>query len=277
MARFDSVNAPAIARPTSSLGRAFEVLELLSVEHPLLRIEDVMARLGYTRSTAYRYVKELCDAGLLAPSSGGMYALGPRIVELERLLVMTDPLYLAGCQVLPAMRRPDSVLLLHNLYRDKVLCIYKEGPDTLEHKGERIPVRRSRGTAFPLFRGAASLAMLAFFRPHRIRQTYLRSAEEIAKAGLGRTWDEFRHTMAAIRRSGYATSRSQISPNLAGVAVPIFLPGEKKVIGSLARAFPGELLGSEIERECLHDLSAAADSIAQAFVEAGRDGAGSGR
>ena len=101
--------------------------------------------------------------------------------------------------------------------------------------------------------------------------------EEIAKAGLGRTWDEFRHTMAAIRRSGYATSRSQISPNLAGVAVPIFLPGEKKVIGSLARAFPGELLGSEIERECLHDLSAAADSIAQAFVEAGRDGAGSGR
>lgn len=263
------MNASDNARPASTLARAFEVLELLAVEHPLLRVEDVMSRLGYTRSTAYRYVKELCDAGLLAPSSGGMYALGPRIVELERMLVLTDPLYLAGSQVLPAVREAGSVLLLHNLYRDKVLCIYKEGPDALEYNGAAIAVRRARGMPFPLFRGAASLAMLAFFTPHRVRQTYLHSADEIARAGLGRSWEEFRRTLAAIRRRGYATSSSQITPNLAGVAVPIFLPGERKVIGSLARAFPAELLTPEMERECLERLSEAAALIAEKFVEVG--------
>ncbi len=262
------MTASETARSTSSLGRAMEVLDLLSVTRPLLRIEDVTARLGYTRSTAYRYVKELCDAGLLAPSSGGMYALGPRVIELERLLVLTDPLYLAGCKVLPDLQVQDSVLLLHNLYRDKVLCIYKEGPDAFEYEGRRIVVRRARGMPFPLFQGAASLAMLAFFTPHRIRQTYLRSAADIAQAGLGESWDEFRRTLAAIRRRGFATSHDQITPYLAGVAVPIFLPGEKRLIGSLARAFPAGLLSAELEQECLHQLSQASLAIAVEFAKA---------
>src|SRR5690606_8008464 len=85
---------------STSLDKAFEILDLFSLARPILRIEEISALLGYTRSTAYRYLKALCDAGLLAPSSGGTYALGPRIIELEHLLQLTDPLYLAGRKVL---------------------------------------------------------------------------------------------------------------------------------------------------------------------------------
>ena len=160
---------------------------------------------------AYRYLKELCDAGLLVPQSGGQYGLGPRIIELERLVALTDPLYLAGRAVLKGRSREDSAYLLQNLYEDKVLCIYKEGPDVLEHAGRRTVILRARGQPFPLFQGSGSLALLAFLPHHRIRQTYLRSAQAIAAAGLGEDWAAFRRALAAIRRRATpsATSRSR--------------------------------------------------------------------
>lgn len=138
---------------SSSLARAFDVLDLFTLETPRLTSEEVSARLGYSRSMAYRYLKELCDAGLLVPQSGGQYGLGPRIIELERLVALTDPLYLAGRAVLKGRSREDSAYLLQNLYEDKVLCIYKEGPDVLEHAGRRTVIL-ARGQPFPLFQGS---------------------------------------------------------------------------------------------------------------------------
>jgi DNA-binding IclR family transcriptional regulator len=248
------------------MGKVFEVLDLFSLACPLLRIEDISARLGYTRSTAYRYVRELCDAGLLTPiSSSGAYALGPRIIELERLLELTDPLYRAGQSVLPEAGGPDTVLLLHNLYRDKVLCIYKQGPDMLEHAGRRIQVRRARGLPFPLFQGAASLALLAFLSTHRIRQTYLRSAAQIDAAGLGSDWNAFRDHMGFIRRQGFAISRGQITPFLAGVAVPI-LDEDRRLIGSLARAFASDTIDDEVAGQWAVGLTEIAGLIAREYA-----------
>jgi DNA-binding IclR family transcriptional regulator len=264
------MNVKANKSASTSLGKALEILDLFSMETPLLQIEDMALALGFTRSTAYRYLKELCDAGLLVSLSGGSYALGPRIIELERLLELTDPLYTAGKSVLAKLDQDDKVFLLHNLYGEKVLCIYKQGPDTVRHNGRSIIVRRARGLPFPLFQGAASLAMLAYLSPHRIRQTYLHSSGEIAAAGLGKTWEEFRSSLAAIRRSGFATSKGQITPLLGGIAVPILHPDDKRVIGSLAQTVPAREMGEEIVNEAVERLWFASERIANAYLKASR-------
>ena len=243
---------------SSSLTRALDILGMFSVATPLVAVEDITAALGYTRSTAYRYIKELSDAGLVTPASAGAYSLGPRIIELERLAALTDPLYRAGRTVLSEQHCDNSALLLHSLYNDKVLCIYKVGPDMLEHNGQRLTMRRARGIPFSLFQGAASLAMLPYLSQHRIRQTYLRDEGEIKAAGLGANWNEFRRNMAAIRRAGFATSHGQITPFVMGVAVPILLPDDQRLIGSLARACPAAAMPKTQEPACaeeLHELS----------------------
>jgi DNA-binding IclR family transcriptional regulator len=263
------------------MGRMFEIVNMFSTSSPLLRIEDVISRLGYTRSTAYRYVRELCDAGLLAPSYGGYYTLGPRIIELERLLVLTDPLYRAGSGELPALRRDDSVLLLQKIYGDKVLCIYKEGPDVLEHKGQRIQIKRARGLPFPLFRGAASLALLAWMPPHRIRETYLHNTGEISARGLGDDWKAFQATLARIRQAGHAVSRGQLSSRIVAVGVPIILPTEKQLVGSLVEVFTCDEPDAAQETACAARLHAVSERIAIAFMQtvanATRTSAGPGR
>ncbi|MES2414869.1 MAG: helix-turn-helix domain-containing protein [Pseudomonadota bacterium] len=224
--------------PSSSLGRAIDVLGLFSLETPFLSVEEVGERLGYTRSTAYRYLKALGDGGLVASMSNGTYGLGPRIIELDRLLALTDPLYRAGKKVLGEYFSDHSALLLHSLYGDQVLCIHKEGPDQIVHKGKKITVGRARGVPLPLFQGAASLALLPFLSPHKIKETYLRHSGNIALAGLGGDWDEFRKNMTSIRRTGYATTHDQIVSNMTGIAVPILLPEDRRLVGSLSKTFP---------------------------------------
>ena len=255
----------------SSLGRAFQILNLFTMATPVIQIDDVVTGLGYTRSTAYRYLKELCEAGLLTPTvNAGQYSLGARIVELERLLVLTDPLYRAGKAVLASLGQDDSSLLLQSLsHRNQVLCIYKEGPDVLEHNGARVALTRSRGVPFPLFRGAASLVILACLSLHRIRQTYLSDAARIAEAGLGQSWEEFRARMAAIRRRGYAVSRTEKKiPLVVGVAVPILLPppNDKRVIGSLVQVSAHDLTAAE-EASAFEVLRDAGQRIALQYVE----------
>jgi DNA-binding IclR family transcriptional regulator len=219
----------------SSIVRMFEILDLFSIETPTLQVEDIAARLRFTRSMAYRYVKELSDAGLVAPVGRGSYALGPRILELERQLHLSDPLLQAG---LPVMRdlsetEPDSVFLLCSLYRDRVLCIHHEGPEEVAGKGKRIPIRRVRGLPFPLFVGAASLAILAHLPPHQIRSLFLRYSTDIAGAGLGEDWDAFRSRLAGMRRAEYVATSAQMNADLVAVAVPVIVPNEEQVLGSL--------------------------------------------
>jgi len=208
----------------------------------------------------------LSEAGLLAPGSDGRYSLGPRIVELERLLVMTDPLFLAGQEVLPNFDVPNTALLLHALYADKVLCVYKHGPDVIEREGTSIMLRRARGVPLPLYKGAASLALLANLPTPRVQQVYLQYAEEIRAAGLGADWKSFRTALLAMRRSGYATSQSQITPLIRGIAVPVYAAGDNKLVGSLARAMGAGPVGMAEERSHGEMLAQIAREVGHAYA-----------
>lgn len=258
--------SPAQDESASSIAKAMDVLALFGPATPALRVEDITARLGYTRSTAYRYVRELCGAGLLAPRPEGRYSLGPRIVQLERLLRVTDPLYRAGCAVLPKLPADHCAYLLQELSGDdEVLCIFKHGPDVLRHGRKVCVLNRERGLPFPLFRGAGSLALLAHLSNDRIRRTYLASAPQIAQAGLGKTWDEFRAAMAAIRKRGYSLVRRSDAKYLIGIAVPVLLGADKRVIGSLDYVTTSDTMDEATGRALADRLDAVAAEIADEY------------
>lgn len=260
---------PAAAEPgppapgPGSLVRMLEVLDQFAPGQPVIRVDDIQARLGYTKSTAYRYVKALCDAGLLAQASQGRYALGPRIVELERLMRITDPLLQAGEAVLPELvvEVPNSMVLLCSLYRDKVLCIHREGPETIEAGGRRISILRARGLPLPLFQGAASLAILASLPTPRIRALFVRRPAEIAAAGLGADWPAVRQRLACIRRDGQVTTVGRFNRHLAAVSVPVRSGDGAQVAGSLTRIMAAEAYARHDPALLAQRLQSCADVI----------------
>ena len=238
-------------QPTAgtSLARMLSVLDLFSEEAPVWTVDEIAARLAFTRATAYRYVGELCDAGLLIRVAQGAYFLGPRIIELDLHIRRSDPLLKAAEKAVPALLRPNrgQVVLLCSLFRDKVLCTHQSGHD------EELAVSYTRGRPMPLFRGATSKVILASLPERRLTRLFAENQQEVAKAGLGRSREEFLAAMKAIRRQGYAVTRGEVDPGVVGVSVPV-LGGERSVIGSLSIVFPSARYPAREERRIVAAL-----------------------
>ena len=226
--------AEADAGTTSALTRLLQIIDLFTLERTMVRVDEVAETFGIVQSTAYRYLRELSDVGLLAPQGKGVYALGRRIVELERILQLSDPLLLAGKGVLDTLDTAGAnrAFLLCTFHRDGALCVHKVGPDEIQFNSKAMKIQRGRGTLLPLFSGAGSQVILANLPAHQIKALYLANGRQIAAAGIGETWKEFRSYLADIRKRGFAETTGKMNPGMHSVAVPI-LRAEGKVAGSL--------------------------------------------
>ena len=217
--------------PVSSLHKMLSVLDLFTPSEPVWSTNDIIAALGTSRSTAYRYIRGLHEIGLLGAVGNGFYVLGPRIIELDLQIRSCDPLYRAGKGVLEQLVKETShSALLCMLFSSSLLCI-------AEH---RAPSSKetlfSRGQRRPLFRGAMSKIILPYLPSHRLRNIYTRNQKTIADAALGRSWEEFKEALSKIRRDGYAMTYGEFNPGIIGIAAPVF-NSERLVIGSVGVAW----------------------------------------
>jgi DNA-binding IclR family transcriptional regulator len=206
------------------------LLDVFTLAAPVWSTEDLIRYSGCSRSTCYRYIKVLQNAGFLAPVAGGSYILGPRIIELDRHIRMCDPVYIAGG---PPIRKlaasTGHSALLYILFSDTVMCVREElkpdAPEGILSRGER----RS------LFSGAASKVILAHLPPHQLRSLYAKHRKTIAASGLGSDWQGFRDAIRAIRNDGYCITVGEYRRGALGIAAPLF-NSAGSVLGSLGIA-----------------------------------------
>src|ERR1700751_2593865 len=92
--------AEATGGEASSLERMIGLLDLFEEAGQRWTFEEIHARLGYTRSTLYRYLKVLTDAEILTSLPGVGFTLGPRIAELDYCSRTRDPLIVASRPVM---------------------------------------------------------------------------------------------------------------------------------------------------------------------------------
>ncbi len=223
------------------------VLDLFTLEQPALTVDEVIWQLGLVQSTAYRYLKALSDSGLLVSRGKGVYGLGRRVVELERLLQLSDPLLHAGRIAMAGLseQHPNRTFLLCALYKDATLCVHQVGPDEIRFQGRRLQILRGRGAVLSLFMGAGSQALLAYLPPRKLASLHQTHATSISEAGLGDSWKEFRSHLAQIRSQGYAETTGRANPGMHSLAVPILRP-DGKLAASLLMLGPAS--PTEIKR-----------------------------
>ena len=237
----------------SSLARMLGLLDLFTPSASVRPVTELVSYLGTSRSTSYRYIKALHEAGLIEAVANGRYVLGPRIVEFDRQIRMSDPLYKAGAQVMrPLVDKTGHSALLCALYSDTVMCIRDELADGSP------PNLFSRGQRRPLFSGAASKIILPYVPPHRLRSIFQHHQRAIALAGLGTDWQGFRDKLAAIRKDGFIMTHGEFNPHVFGISAPV-LNAEGLVVGSIGIAGAEERL----DRRRL-------PALCEAVVEAGK-------
>ncbi len=91
----------------AQLIKVMQVLDLFTEARSTLSAEEIAAQLGIPRTTAFRYVGELTEAGLLK-NLAGQYSLGLRIIQLDYMIRRSDPLLFAGRECMVTLARSAS-------------------------------------------------------------------------------------------------------------------------------------------------------------------------
>lgn len=257
--------------PESTLGKALSIFDLISTSSTKIHVADVARELDLGKSTAYRYLSELSEYGFLSRVGSGEYSIGPRVIELEKILRLTDPVFLAGQQVLESMAPycVNRVLCLCTLYRDRVLCTYQVGGDTIRFRSQRMKVHRDRGTALPLFQGAGSQAILAYLPARRAQSLFLSNVDIVKEAGMGDSWKDFRQYLGHIRKNGFAQTYGRANPRTMSLAVPVLLADETVAASLLliASKSPDEIKKVTEHVSCLKAASAQISSLIKASTD----------
>lgn len=223
--------------PDSSGDRLLAVLALFSIEQPGWTVEAAADALGVSATTAYRYFKRLTKTGLISPISGARYTLGPAIIQMDRQIQLCDPMLKAARGVMAELIQyaaDGATILLCRLFHDRVMCVHQ-----VMGRGPQAPVSFERGRLMPLFRGATSKIILAYLPARTLKSLYERSRLDIAEAGLGDSWEEFRRQLAELRRAGVAVTSQDLDPGRVGIAAPVF-DKERAVLGSLSFVLPAQ-------------------------------------
>lgn len=254
----------------SSLTRMLSVLDLFSRDHTTMTAEQIAEALALTRTTCYRYTRELTQSGLLV-SHGGRFMLGPRIIELDHRMIESDPLINAGGPVVSALADAVGATgLLTAGYSDHVVNVFAHAASL-----RPLPMSFGRGTTMPMFRSSTSKVLLAGLSRGRLRRVWERHQHDADCQAIGADWKTFWRGLQDIQQRGFAASFGELNQGLAGISAPVrFADGE--IAGCMSLIF----LREEFERFDLQLLVArlcmAAADVSAALGAAPVDAAGAG-
>lgn len=232
------------------------VLDLFSSDHTAMTSEQIAEALSLTRTTCYRYTRELSQAGLLV-SHGGWFMLGPRIIELDRRMRGSDPLINAGGPLVAALANSTgSTGLISASYSETTVNVF-------EHvaSAKPLPMSFGRGTTMPMFRSSTSKVLLAAMSRGRLRRLWERHQSDPDCRAIGSEWRDFWRNLQEISRVGYSVSFGELNAELAGIS-SVITYSDGEAAGCLSLVFmrdefmryDAQLLGSRL-RAAATDLS----------------------
>jgi len=256
----------------SSLDKMLKILDLFDEGQMSIQLDHAVQATGASRATAYRYIQSLCGCGLLAPAVGGSYVLGPRVIELDRLVRRADPLLTGASSLIRDVSARLAInIMLCSYYGDKVMCADLVWPD------RSIPEIYERGRPMPMFRGAMAKTILAHLTPYQLRNMMLWHGDKIREAGLGDTWDQFRSRMARLRKDGYCVTRAEVVPGLVGIGAPVF-DADDRILGSVVFAVSETRFDASLTQGFVTEIVDLASRITRAIAgSAAGSGTGSKR
>ena len=226
--------APPERMVVGSVLRAMRLLDLFERGRPEMSLPEFVRRSGYTKSTTYRLLGTLEEAGWLERGPGGTFRLTIRAFQVGSILV--DSLELrreAGPIMARVAAQVDETVFLVVPAGTLAVC--------LERIDSEQGVRLSElyvGGSQPLHLGAAPRALLAFDEDELL--------PPLLAAGLTRRTDhsivdpaELRADLARTRERGYSISDEDVTPDVAAIGAPVFGPNGRAVgavsVGGLRR------------------------------------------
>lgn len=235
----------------SSLSKMLSVLDLFSPDTLKIDPDSIAERMELSRATVYRYVKDLCDAGLLVRVDAGSYGLGPRIIELDWMMRQYDPILIAGREMMHELSQETGLAIFASVFYDgRIINTYIAEPTDTYH------FAFGRGQPLPFFRGAQSKVLIAYQKGRRLQRLFEQHVATDPDSSYD--WESFSKAAKKIRKDGFCVTHDELNLGLTGIAAPIISNATEDIVGSLAAVGTSEnfqLLRQEAVTERVMDTA----------------------
>ena len=246
----------------SALAKSMAVLDLVAAEGRPLGLVEVTERLGLSKPTVHRIMRQLEDEGLLQREPlRDRYGVGPRLCALSvnalASAVQSGAVHAILAELVAKIGETCNIGILDRtqvVYVDRVECDWP------------LRLQLSPNSRVPAHCTANGKLLLAFLdgrtREKLIASLALKRFTDNTITDFGRLEEQCQ----AIRRDDYAINDQEFHLGLIGLAVPI-RDGEGRAIAGLAMHSPLPRLDIAGLRDHLPVLREAADRIELALKE----------
>ena len=246
----------------STSNNMLNILTLFTIEEPILDADIICERLGFSKPTGYRYIKDLVTHGLLQRLYGGQYTFGPKISVMDYIAQKSNPIIRLSIPLMQEIvDQTELNCCLTQMFEDYCIDIHHES-----YKESNL-LAYGRGRPRPVFAGAAPKVILSCL-PLKVQKTvYNNFHEKISISRYANNESEFIKNLNKIKKDGYYVSKGELEEHLGAIAVPIIYsnkayPIALSVVGSVKRL-------NLIQKESIMDiLQKTAKIIEQEFNQA---------
>lgn len=246
----------------STLSKTLALLDFFGPDSLQVSAETITERMGLSKATIYRHLKDLCDVGLLIRVGGGNYSLGPRIVELDWMMRQYDPILIAGRELMHRLADETRLAVLCSaFYDDRIINTYIFEPT------ETFSFHFGRGQPMPLFWGAQSKVLVSYQNSRRLQKLF---QEKISGDPQNPChdwdWREFSKAAKKIRKDGYCITQGELTKGLTGIAAPILQQDSREAIASLCVLGDDERFALLSRESVIERLVDTANAISESLV-----------
>lgn len=199
---------------TGSANRVLQVLSLFATGPAQATVEEIAVAINAPKSSTYRYVKILKQAGFIA-ESGGQLEVAPLATGLVRNSRLAGKLITIARPVMQKLTQGSRELTLL-VKRSGHFGVCVESCESL------MPVRYTFeiGATFPLHLPGALRRSLLAYASEQEQERILDDAQRLDPQFKPQR-SALRRELETIRQRGFAESQAEITPDLWGVSVPI--------------------------------------------------------
>lgn len=189
--------------------RVLEVLEAFDGDPPRLSLQQIALRIDLPKSTTFRILSTLVEAGYVAQTSGQTYCLTHKVMRLAAVAQqgfdVRDVVKPVMADVAEQTSETVELSILEGMRR---VCLEVfESP-------HRLKSIISPGEILPLHLGATGKSLLAYAAPSLVERVLAEGAGAVEPAWF---WEELK----AVRERGYALSQGERVVGASAISVPL--------------------------------------------------------
>jgi IclR family acetate operon transcriptional repressor len=247
--------SPSLASQVKSATRTLDIIEYVVATDRALVAQEIATALAIPVSSLSYLLATLVERGYLQ-RQGRRYTTGPGLARLQA----------RGHGFTVAERVQPLVRTLRVQLNETASFFVRSGWDmeaiATETSDQALRYAVPTGTRLPMHALASGKALLAALADDELNRYFSETKRDKFTPETVTSEAALRKQIAAIRKTGFATTADEFSLGIRGVGRAIQLDGE--VVGAISVAIPQPRYSDEIERKVMDLLTRTADLIESA-------------